>query len=167
MTFRSRTRATAFSLVELVVVIVIIGIIAAMAIPRLSRGTAGAGQSALAGNLATIRNALNMYAAEHNNQYPDGTAAQIVDKLTKYSDATGATSSTRSSQYQFGPYLLAVPTCPVVSGPNAAAILVDTTNSPPTVVTTNGEGWVYNPNTGEWLANTTATDSNGKAYNTY
>jgi prepilin-type N-terminal cleavage/methylation domain-containing protein len=164
---RKWTRKPAFSLVELVVVIVIIGIIAAMAIPRLSRGTAGAGQSALAGNLSTIRNALNMYAAEHGNAYPAGTAAQIADKLTKYSDTAGNTSSTRSSTYQFGPYLLAVPVCPVVSGANAALILVDTTNSPPVVVTTNGEGWVYNSNTGEFLANSTATDANGKAYNTY
>lgn len=161
------TRKSAFSLVELVVVIVIIGIIAAMAIPRLSRGSAGAGQSALAGNLATIRNALNMYAAEHNNTFPSGTAAQVVDKLTKYSDATGATNATRTAQYQYGPYLLAIPACPVVTGANAATILMDTTNSPPTVVTTNGEGWVYNSNTGEFLANSTATDANGKAYNTY
>jgi hypothetical protein len=44
---------------------------------------------------------------------------------------------------------------------------VDTTNSPPQVVITGGEGWVYNPNTGEFLINSTKTDDTGKAYNTY
>jgi len=160
-------RPKAFSLVELVVVIVIIGIIAAMAIPRLSRGAAGASDAALAGNLAMIRNALNLYAAEHNNVYPDTDEATVILQFTTYSSGAGATNAAKSSTYKFGPYLLAIPPCPVGAPTDATGILIDTTNSPPTVVTTNGEGWVYNPNTGEFLANSTATDEFGKAYNTY
>lgn len=167
MSLRNWTRKSAFSLVELVVVIVIIGIIAAMAIPRLSRGSAGAGQSALAGNLNTIRNAINMYAAEHNNNFPSGTAANIADQFAKFTDASGGTSATKDATHIYGPYLLAVPTDPIVTGANAAKILVDNVNSPPVVITLGGEGWVYNPNTGEFLANSTATDANGKAYNSY
>ena len=41
-----------FSLLELVIVVVIIGIVAAIAIPRMSRGTAGASDSAVSGDLA-------------------------------------------------------------------------------------------------------------------
>jgi prepilin-type N-terminal cleavage/methylation domain-containing protein len=63
MKYRSRTRG--FSLVELVIVVVIIGVIAAIAVPRISRGAKGAGESALRGSLATLRNAIDMYAPEH------------------------------------------------------------------------------------------------------
>ncbi len=163
----TRDGRNAFSLVELVVVIVIIGIIAAMAIPRLSRGSAGAADSALAGDLAIMRNAINMYAAEHNSNFPSGTAAEIADQLTKYSDIDGNTQGTKDGTFKYGPYLVAVPPCPVVTGSSNSTILVDSTNSPPQVNTSNGEGWVYNPTTGEIIANSSATDSAGKAYSSY
>jgi len=161
-------KARGFSLVELVVVIVIIGIIAAMAIPRLSRGAAGATEAALRGNLALLRSAINLYAAEHNNNFPGPDAASVVAQLTQYSAADGTTSATRDpANFPFGPYLVSIPPCPVVSGANADQILIDNVNSPPAVNTTNGEGWVYNPNTGEIIANSSATDESGQAYNTY
>lgn len=158
---------TGFTLVELVLVIVIIGVLAAIAIPRLSRGSAGANDAALQANLATVRNAINMYAAEHSNVFPGPDAAGFVDKLTKYSSAAGATSGTKDATYKFGPYLLAIPPCPVGENAGSNTVLIDSTNSPPTPVTTGGEGWVYNPNTGEFLANTTQTDSSGTPYNQY
>lgn len=157
-------RMRGFTLVELVIVIVIIGVIAAMAIPRLSRGSAGAGDAALRGDLAILRNAINMYSAEHNGVFPRSTAAEVVDQLTKFSNAAGATADAKSSEYRFGPYLVAVPPCPVGSPANPTGILIDTTNSPPAVDTTNGEGWAYNPNTGVIIANTNATDEFGNAY---
>jgi len=157
-------RKTAFSLVELVVVIVIIGIIAAMAIPRLSRGTAGAGDSALAGNLAIIRNAINLYSAEHNGAFP--TQAKFTEQLTMYTSLTGAESATRDAAHPYGPYLMSIPPCPVGDQTSPTAIDFDTSNSPPSVTADNG-GWIYNPNTGDFVANTNTTDSNSKAYNTY
>lgn len=162
-----RKRRSAFSLVELVVVIVIIGILAAMAIPKLSRGSAGAGSAAAQNNLGIIRNALNLYFTEHGNTYPNGTAANIADQLTKYTDAAGNVSATKTGAYIYGPYLQAIPACPVGDNIGSKTILVDPTNSPPSVVIAGGEGWVYNPNTGEWLINSTKTDDTGKAYNTY
>lgn len=155
-----------FSLVELVVVIVIIGIIAAMAIPRLSRGSSGAGDSALAGNLAVMRNAINMYAAEHNNKFPGHDSGDMKDHLTQYSTETGATQATRDATHKFGPYIAAFPPCPVGNPSDPTNVLVSNT-SPPTVDTTNGEGWVYNPATGEIIANTNATDASGKDYKAY
>lgn len=160
----NRNRA-AFSLVELVVVIVIIGIIAAMAIPRLSRGSAGAADSSVSGSLATIRRALQLYQAEHNGNFP--TQADFVDQLTKYTNASGDVSATKApSTHPFGPYLVAIPPCPVGDQSDPTAIAFDTTNSPPSVTADTG-GWIYNPNTGEFLANSNATDVSGKAYNTY
>ncbi|MCK4340092.1 MAG: prepilin-type N-terminal cleavage/methylation domain-containing protein [Phycisphaerae bacterium] len=165
-----KSKRLGFSLVELVVVIVIIGILAAIAIPRLSRGSAGAGQAAVAGNLATVRNAINIYAAEHNNTFPGPDAAGFVAKLTMYSDLSGNTNAAKTTVFRFGPYLLAIPPCPVgenAGTATAAKVLIDNTNSPPVPVTTGGEGWVYNPTTGEFLPNTTLTDDAGKAFNLY
>ena len=164
MTGRSRMRSAAFSLVELVVVIVIIGIIAAMAIPRLSRGTAGAADSALAGNLAIMRNAINLYSAEHNSAFP--TQADFQAQLTQFSSQTGGVNATRDAAHPFGPYVMAIPPCPVGDQTNPTAVAFDAVNSPPSVVADVG-GWIYNPNTGEFLANTNLTDQNGRAYNTY
>jgi prepilin-type N-terminal cleavage/methylation domain-containing protein len=164
MKARRNTRRPAFSLVELVVVIVIIGIIAAMAIPRLSRGTAGAADAALAGNLAIMRNAINLYSAEHNGAFP--TQADFAAQLTQFSSLTGAINAARDAAHPFGPYLVAIPPCPVGDQTTPTAMAFDAANSPPSVVADVG-GWIYNPNTGEFLANTNLPDQSGRAYNTY
>lgn len=160
-------RSRAFTLVELVVVIVIIGILAAIAIPRLSRGAGGASQSALDANLSTIRNAIAIYASEHKNTFPGPDATGFVNKLTKYSDASGTTNNTKTSSFIYGPYLYSVPPCPVGENAGSAAVLIDNTNSPPVVATAGGEGWLYNPTTGEFCANTSLTDEKGKGFNTH
>lgn len=164
MRVRHRTRRAAFSLVELVVVIVIIGIIAAMAIPRLSRGTAGAADSALAGDLAIIRNAINLYWGEHNSVYP--TEANFENQLIQYSSLGGAPQPNRDAAHPYGPYLMAIPPCPVGDQTDPTAVAFDDVNSPPTVAADTG-GWIYNQDTGEFLANTNVPDQNGKTYNTY
>lgn len=164
--YTSRPKKSAFSLVELVVVIVIIGILAAMAIPRLSRGSAGAGSAAVAGNLAIVRSAISMYHTEHNSTYPSGTAANVVNQLKQYTNISGGVSATKTGAFIYGPYLVDVPPAPVGENAGSRTILIDT-NSPPVPDATGGEGWVYNPNTGEFLVNTTQMDDAGKAYNTY
>jgi len=163
---RCKRVISGFTLVELVVVIVIIGILAAIAIPRLSRGSAGASSAALAMNLATVRNAINLYAAEHNNIFPGPDAVGFTDKLTKYSSLSGAISATKDATYKFGPYLAAIPPCPVGENAGSATVLVVAT-SPPTPNTVGGEGWAYNATTGEFVANTTQPDDTGKQYNKY
>ena len=159
-------RAPAFSLVELVVVIVIIGIIAAMAIPRFSRGTAGASDSTLSGDLAILRNALNLYHAEHSNTWP--TQAKFVEQLTQYTSVAGAESATWDATHPFGPYLLAIPPCPVGSQTDPDAVAFHTTGAfadPP--VASDVGGWLFNTTTGEIIANTNATDQSGTAYYAY
>jgi prepilin-type N-terminal cleavage/methylation domain-containing protein len=86
-----------FSLIELVIVVVIIGIIGAIAIPRMSRGVESAGDSALSGNLAVLRAAIDLYSTEHGGTYP--AASTIVNQLTLYSDDAGATSATKDSTH--------------------------------------------------------------------
>ena len=157
MTSRGR-RTRGFSLLELVIVVVILGIIAAIAIPRMSRGSAGAADSALSSNLAVLRNAIDLYAAEHNGTYPDAT--NIADQLTKYTDASGDVSATKDTTHIYGPYLRKIPPLPV--GARKGGTLISTSDD-------TGVGWIYNATTGEIKANCTDTevDATGKKYNTY
>ena len=99
---KTRSKAHGFSLVELVIVVVIIGVIAAIAVPRISRGSKGAGDAALRASLAGIRNAIDMYAAEHGGAFPDGAdQATIEGKLIQKTDFDG----TVNASGDYGPYL--------------------------------------------------------------
>src|ERR1700759_2370087 len=93
---RFNQRRSAFSLIELVIVVVIIAIIGAIAIPKMSRGAAGAGDSALIQDLAVLRSAVALYNAEHPNA-PLTTSATFPDALTKYTDASGTVSATKTT----------------------------------------------------------------------
>ena len=169
MILRSKKRA--FSLVELVIVVVIIGVIAAIAVPRISRGAKGAGDSALRGSLASLRNAIDMYAAEHGGTFPGNNAGicdetKLTTQLTKKTDFSGTDGT--GVGFDFGPYLRrSFPPVPV--GPQAgkaAGILMDSTNSPPAAEAspTVGKGWVYNCLTGEIVVNTQTSDEATNRY---
>jgi prepilin-type N-terminal cleavage/methylation domain-containing protein len=156
--WRKRRQVSGFSLLELVIVIVIMGIVAAVAIPRMSRGSAGAADAALSGNLAVLRNAIDMYAGEHNGAYP--AVGTIANQLTLYSSSTGATNATKTSTYAYGPYLRKVPKLPVGAEKGSTNIAA---------AAASGVGWVYTAASGTIVSNTTASekDSSGVAYNTY
>jgi len=164
-----------FSLVELVIVIVIIGIIAAIAIPRVSRGARGAAESALRSDLATLRNAIELYASEHNGAYPGttavggvGDATLFTNHLLKYSDVNGNTSDTKDADHPFGPYLRKqIPPLPVGSGTSRGSNTVKVADPLPAADGAT-DGWLYNPKTGEIIANATDNDESGaKAYSQY
>src|ERR1700736_605396 len=87
-----------FSVIELVIVMVIIGIIAAIAIPRMSRGSQGAAENALAGDLAVWRSALDLYQNEHGGAYPKDNST-IITQLTQYTDSTGAPAAVKDSAH--------------------------------------------------------------------
>ena len=148
----------AFSLIELVVVVVIIGIIAAIAVPRMSRGVSGSNDGALTQDLDTLRRAIELYRAEHNQTVP--TIAMIYADLTLYSNADGTSAqTTQDAGHMFGPYMRAIPALPV--GANKGASGIGAANGA-TI------GWIYDDTTGDIRANTTTeADDSGKLYNTY
>lgn len=144
-------QARGFSLVELVIVVVIVGLLAAIAIPRFSRGASGASDSALSGDLAVLRNAIEMYAAEHNGTYP--LAATIEAQLTQYSKLDGTTSAAKDPDYPYGPYLHAIPALKV--GANAGKNGVKAATAVPTASDGTDDGWLYIQTTGQIFANDT------------
>ena len=159
---RTRKHVTGFSLIELVIVVVIIGIIGAIAIPRMSRGSAGAADSALVGDLSVLRNAIDLYAAEHGGTFP--TSANIASQLTSLTKADGSVAGSgqgKADGFIFGPYVRKVPPLPVGTN-KGKANFTDTLG-------TADFGWFYNAATGEVKANLAASekDEAGTAYQDY
>lgn len=108
-----------FTLVELLIVVIILAILAAIVVPQFSSSTTDANDSASKTNLAALRSAIELYAAQHNGKYPgavlaDGTGtattagqapAALVAQLTLPTDATGKTNATKTAAFPFGPYI--------------------------------------------------------------
>ena len=163
-------RHNAFSLVELVIVVVIIGIISAIAIPRVSGAASGASDAALRATLATLRDVIDMYAAEHGGIWPgaDGDDTTLSDQLTKNTDDAESVGTT-PGVHIFGPYLRRIPPIPV--GPSVGASGVLMTNNTPIIGEIDegddSEGWVYNYEIGEIIANSDDLDKDGKPYGSY
>ncbi len=161
---KTRTRTRGFSLVELVIVVVIIGVIAAIAVPRISRGARGAGDAALRATLAGIRNAIDMYAAEHGGAFPDGADQDAIEaKLINKTDFDG----TVNASGDFGPYLRkGFPAISVGANKGGSDLLIETSGDPTPDAST---AWAYSTDTGAFIANTADTelDENGDKYNEY
>lgn len=154
---RRRTTRDGFSLLEVVIVVAIIAILAAIGIPRMSRGSRGANDSAVSGNLAVLRNAIDLYAAEHGGSFP--ATATFEAQLTQYTNPGGDTSVDRTAPYIYGPYIRSIPTLTV--GPNKGQKGVAELTGP-TV------GWIYNPTKGTISANAAGVlDEANKDYGTY
>ncbi|GAB5495147.1 MAG: hypothetical protein Phyf2KO_02270 [Phycisphaerales bacterium] len=154
----TRSRRRAFSLIELVIVVVILGVIGAVAIPRMSRGAEGAAESALVSNLATLRGAIELYAAEHGGTFP--SAANFADQMTLYSNASGGTNATKTGAFIYGPYLRAVPALPVGARQGSSGVAA---------ADAAGIGWIYTEASGTIVSNTTGAEVNGSgtAWNTF
>jgi len=148
-----------FSLLEVVIVVAILAILAAIGIPRMSRGSRGAGDSALKSNLALMRNGIDLYAAEHNGDYP--AVGSFSDQMTLFSDVDGNTNATKTTTYTFGPYLRAIPTLTV--GAQKGKTGVAASSDP------NTTGWIYTASTGTIVSDTDANevDDSGVLYNSY
>ncbi len=124
-----------------------------------------------------MRQAIDVYAAEHGGVFPgvlaDGSgggpnsAASFVSQMTQYSSYDGQVSASRDTAHPYGPYLRRVPPLPVCDHRGSTTVAVDAANSPPLVVP-GSDGWVYNPASGEIIANCDDANRDGtRAYDEY
>lgn len=161
MNYSRKTRGGGFSLLELVIVVVIIGVISAIAIPRMTRGASNAGATALQANLAVLRNAIEIYRAEHQGAFP--SAESFKQQLTMYTKADGTNwnvAPDTDTDRIYGPYIRAVPMLPVGARKSQVG-----------VAAADGAliGWIYDEVTGVITGNTTSqeVDINGVRYDSY
>ncbi|MEO0475271.1 MAG: prepilin-type N-terminal cleavage/methylation domain-containing protein [Planctomycetota bacterium] len=77
-----------FSLIELIIVVVILGVLAAVAIPRLSRGSEGAGINAFVNEINNLSKVIDMYQVETGNKISDSQTGITPRELGDYLHAT-------------------------------------------------------------------------------
>ena len=137
---------TGFTLIEMLIVVILLGILAMLVIPQISVSTADANLNTLQSNLASMRNAIELYYHQHNEAYPgrkktDGTGtdavaadlpAAFIDQLTLYTDINGGTSNVKDAAHPFGPYLKSQ-TLPINPFNNKTDVVCDITENNITV----------------------------------
>lgn len=166
----SQIRKPGFSLVEMVIVVVIIATMAAIAVPRISRASKRASEAALRGNLHAMRNAIDLYAAEHSGTWPgaDGLNVTFWAQLTEQTDVDGNVG-TVPGVHVYGPYLR--DRIPVPVGPNPGVRGVRNRTDNPISLgideSKTNKGWVFNYETGTLIPNTDDLDDEGVGYDTY
>ena len=172
--------ARAFTLVELMIVIVILGILAAIVIPQFSNASQAAREATLKDDMRFLRAQTQVYLVQHNDcppGYPGGdrtaapTEGDFVDQMTLYTDLHGNTNASFSTVFKFGPYLSRMPQNPI-NGQSGIFIVGNGSPLPDasTLPLLNGStpyGWIYKPQTQEWMANLAGNDLSGTAYSTY
>ena len=158
------------TLIEILIVVVLMGIIAAVAIPRFSTTTQEALENTLDANLASLRNAIELYAAQHGGRYPgqfketDGTTAVASDaeataaftaQLTRYSNVQGKTSTSKdAANYPFGPYFReGLPKASLPTESNTVIADYDEVNDIANTVASDGTGWKIAVQTGQIIVN--------------
>jgi prepilin-type N-terminal cleavage/methylation domain-containing protein len=165
LSFKSKSRRSGFTLIEVLIVVVILGILAATVLPQFTSSTANAKESALRADLAQMRSQINLFKFQHDGKYPFGTADDVVKQLTLASDLTGNTAAAGTAGYPYGPYLIGqLPTNPY-NGGNGIAVKTGTIGSADVdPALTQGSvkvGWIYSVTTGQVIANSPGMTADG------
>ena len=119
-----------------------------MAGPRLSQAAVRADYAAVYGDLGVLRNAVQLYAADHGGRLP--AADRFTAQMTGYSDVTGEQlSKVHTAETPLGPYLRQM--LPVRVGDHAGSTAVSAVSGTPTRPLTGdgaGAGWLMDVHTG-------------------
>ena len=159
----NEARRRGVTAVELLILAGLIAMLAMVVVPRLTRRAPEDMRAELIGRLATLRNAIELYAAEHRGQFP--SVEHFEQQLTGFTNREGDAQPTRDEKHIYGPYLDKIPELPFGQYKGKTAVVHNALARP-------GErpgGWFYNPDNGRIRANLPerAADPRGVPYNRY
>ena len=163
----------AFTLVEILIMVAVLGILAAIVLPTFQTHAHQATESAAKDNLRILRNAIEMYSAQHRDVppgYPGGDTTLapsrmwFVWQLTRSSNEAGGTAAVGTAGYNFGPYFGELPKNPFND-------LIDITeignDQDMPAEATGATGWIYKAATKDIRLDWPGSDSQGVAYYDY
>lgn len=170
---RPKGNRSGFTLVEILIVVIILGILAAVAIPQFGDSTDDAREASLNASLAQMRSAIELYYHQHGADYPGEkhfstglpvasiaeADSSFVSQLTLYTSLTGTTATTKDNTFKFGPYMkTGLPENPFNG---LSDITCDISTTDISSITSDGlTGWKFYVQTGRFIANDGAHDSN-------
>ncbi len=147
-----------FSLIELLIVMAIMGIIAAAVLPAVQRHVTKTKEATAKENLHILRNAIELYAAQHNG-IPPGYPNNDLDKDPHF-------SAFWKWMMEHEQRLTGIPENPF-NGLFNMKVVLDTESFPAQAIGTNLYGWIYKPITKTIKLNWPGTDTAGVAYFDY
>lgn len=147
-----------FTLVELLLVILIVGIITSVVLPQFQDSSMDAKISALQYNLNIVRKALELYATQHNGEYPNAENHNtFVKQLINYTNLNQQVTTAKNLEYPYGPYLKnKIPKNPLANNKDIAdKVYISTANDPLGTfhIDPSKGGWLYKTKTGEFIPN--------------
>lgn len=159
------------------IVVASLAVIAAIVYPHFSRGSELAIEMQLHRNVKALREAVQRYAVEHHGVYPGdhpadgsgikaGVAVDFYRQLTEQTDVNGKVGI--GPAYPYGPYLKEIPALNI--GANSKRLADEVSyrfDDPLEVRVLDQTGWIYNPETGQIIANLEEVDSQGVPMSTY
>ncbi len=163
----------AFTLVEVLIVVILLGIIAVIALPKFSNATAMTRASMLADDLRMFRTQIVVFKGQHcgvSPGYPncdpnsEPTETAFINHLTMVSDQAGNVAPVGTAGYKYGPYFSKMPENPV-NGLSTVQIIKDDGEVPATG--DDSHGWIYQPSTLVFKADSSGADETGKKYIDY
>jgi len=156
----------AFTLIELMIVVAILGILAAVVIPTVQGETTKAREAAARNIVKTMRNQIELYKFNHNDQAPGyiiGIATSVPENIVKQFinctkvDGSIFPSTTPMGDYIYGPYLPEMAVNPYNNLDTVAIVAVATEFS---AAADDSTGWLYKVETAEIAINSTGTGMN-------
>jgi general secretion pathway protein G len=164
-----------FTLIEILIVVVILGIVAAIVVPELSSASRQAREGVMKDDLRFMREQATRYMIQHDDDppgYPSGgdtmqvpTEANFIDQMTRYTDGLGNSGGAYSNTYRYGPYLTRIPENPLTS---LSGVHVVANGAPiPAPDLSQPYGWIYKPETLQFIPNVPGNDLEGTPYTSY